>query len=224
MMNQNLIHTIYLAGAFLALFALAEFFYYKLKFHAEVTRKIVHAGTGVLTLLFPELLTHKFYVLALCGSFLILLLLSKKYNFLKSINAVPRTTHGSILYPIVVSICFIAFQYSGKLVLFYIPILTLAFSDPLAAFIGKKWPFGRYKILGHTKTASGSAAFFFSAVLISVLCLVFMEDAPLKTAFYLALVVAFVTTIAEGVSFKGFDNLTIPMGALATLWLIFLLL
>src|SRR3546814_15775711 len=50
--------------------------------------------------------------------------------------------------------------------LYYLPIMVLAISDPLAALSGKKWPWRPYRIAGATKTILGSLVFFMSAFLI----------------------------------------------------------
>ena len=122
---------------FLALFGLAEFLYHKQKVKAEITRKIVHVGTGLLTLLFPIFLHDQWQVLFLCTAFLLILLASLQFKLLPSINSIDRVSHGSILYPVAVYGCYLAYSYADKgLFFFYLPILTLAICDPLAALIG----------------------------------------------------------------------------------------
>ena len=56
-MKNEILNTTILAFAFLMLFALAELFnHISLGVRAELTRKLVHFGTGVLTLLFQVML------------------------------------------------------------------------------------------------------------------------------------------------------------------------
>ena len=95
-----------LTGYFLVLFGSAEILYHYFKIQAEYTRKYVHIGTGLLTLLFPILFSSHWSVLIICAAFLLLLVTSLKFNLLKSINAIGRFTLGSVMYPIVVYICF----------------------------------------------------------------------------------------------------------------------
>src|SRR5690606_10098770 len=103
-----------LAGAFAALFAAAEVLYRVWRMNAEVTRKVVHIGTGLLALLFPLVLTSHWQVLALCGSFAVLLWISIRYKFLPSINGIRRKSYGSLGYPISVYVSFLAYEYSGQ--------------------------------------------------------------------------------------------------------------
>ncbi len=218
-MKENLLNTIYLAGAFLALFTSAELFY-KFKVKAEVTRKYVHVVTGLLAMLFPLLIQNHWLVLALCGSFLIILLSSQALNLLPSINAVYRKTRGGVLFPIIVYGCYLIYMEYDRFMFYYIPILILTFCDPVAALIGKRWPIGKYKTFGQTKTLSGSLGFFITATITS-LCLIWgLEEISVGKAIAISVSVAIATTVAEAITYKGYDNLTVPVSALVALILL----
>ncbi len=216
-MSQSVINMIILGGAFLVLFASAELMYHKFGVKAEVTRKYVHLLTGLLTMFFPPMLDNHWFVLALCGSFLGILIGSMILNLLPSINAVDRVTRGSLLYPVVVYGCFLAFNYYGQFVFYYIPILILAICDPVAALMGKRWPISPYKIFGTTKTMMGSTSFFIVAVIASFVLFVGIDEAPIFEAIVLSIGIALVTTIAEAATGKGYDNISIPASAMALL-------
>jgi phytol kinase len=216
-MSEELLHVVLLALGFGLLFASAEWLYHKRRVPAEYTRKYVHLSTGVLAMAFPFLFNDHWPVLFLCGGFLLILLLSLKLGLLPSINAVDRKTRGSVLFPIVVYCCFLTYRHYGLYIFYYLPILVLAFCDPAAAFVGKRWPWGRFTLLGHTKTLSGSLAFFAVASLLGVFLFRSAEEAPMGEAIVLALLVAASTTVAEAVTHWGYDNLTIPTVATAIL-------
>lgn len=218
-MNWNWINTGILAAAFLTLFSVAELLYHRFKVQAEITRKIVHVFTGILTLLFPPMIGNHWLVLALCGSFLLILLASWPLKLLPSINAVERKTKGSILYPIIVYGCFLIYQHYDNMAFYYVPILTLALCDPIAALIGKSFPYGRYTSFGHQKTLSGSLGFCFSAWILSVGLFVGLEGIALVPALLVGGIIAITTTIAEALSHGGYDNLTIPATATGVLLL-----
>jgi dolichol kinase len=226
-MKQQIIITAILAGSFLVLFGIAELLYHYGKVRAELTRKLVHVGTGILTLLFPILLKSHWEVLFLCSSFALILFLSLKFNLLKSINAIDRKSHGSMSYPVSVYLCFCFYAWmrdglperGSVYILFYLPILILAICDPLAALFGKRWPYGKYQVRKETKTFIGSAAFFLSAFLICCSLFIFMnhtKHAILQTILASALI-ALTTTITEAICTKGTDNLFIPFTALFSL-------
>lgn len=206
-----------LGTAFLVLFAVAELLYRRFNYHAEVTRKIVHVCTGGLTLLFPPMLINHWSVLLLCGSFLVILLVSWPLNLLPSINAVKRKTNGSILYPIIVYACFLNYNHFDNFALYYIPILTLALCDPVAAYFGQKYPFGVYRVFGQKKTLSGSLGFFVASIVLSFTLLIGLEHYSIVHAVVIALILAITTTFSEGISHGGYDNFTIPFAATVVL-------
>ena len=216
-MTQNIINAILLGGLFLVLFAFAEFLYQKANWKATHTRKIVHLGTGLLTLLFPIWITNHWFILGLCSSFLIILLLSLKFNLLQSINGVERETRGSILFPIIVYVCFLVYNHYDSLIYFYVPILILAISDPIAALVGKKFGLGEYKIFGHTKTFIGSAGFCVSAFVITAIGMSSILNISLREVLIVSIVNAIFTTISEAISHKGYDNFTIPVTSILVL-------
>ena len=205
---------------FILLIGFAEYMYHKIKVKAEITRKLVHLGSGVLSLSFHFHFGELWPVLFLCGSFFGILLLSQKTNLLKSINAVSRKTYGATLFPITVAVCFIIQLITGQLTSYFLALLVLSISDPLAALVGKRYPIGIYSIGGHQKTLLGSLAFFLSAYAISSLVLVCIGTEYTLGFIGSCLVFAAVSTILEAISKNGLDNLTIPLSIIATATLI----
>ncbi|WP_353719985.1 hypothetical protein [Dyadobacter sp. 676] len=219
MTPKEIVPPLVLAACFLALFGVAELLYHFGKVRAEWTRKIVHTGTGLLTLLFPLVLVSHWQVLFLCGSFLLILLASLRFGWLPSINAIDRLSYGSILFPVIVYALFVVFRMAGKgLIVFYLPILILAVCDPLAALAGKRFPLGRYRICGCGKSASGSAAFFIAAVAVTVIVVDMLGIT--QSGKRLCLTVPVTATVSEALGIKGMDNLTIPASVATILWLV----
>lgn len=215
-MNRDIIDSIILSGTFFLLFAVSEFLYHVMKVKVEITRKIVHFGTGILTLLFPVLLDSHWWVLLLCGSFAVILIFSIRYNFLKSVNAIDRESVGSIAYPVSVYGCYLAFDYfDHQYAYFYIPILILAVCDPIAALCGKRWPYGKYTIGKSSKTLMGSGMFFLSAFIV-IIVLSVMEHNMTRIVLR-GIIIALFSTVAEAVSGRGYDNITIPVSVMASL-------
>ena len=221
-MSSDLVNTIVLATCFLALFTVAEILYHKFYLKAEVTRKIVHMGTGLLTLLFPLMLSNRWWVLLLCTSFALILIASLKFKFLPSINAIDRESVGSLAYPASVYMAFLFYDHHNKdNVLFYLPILILAISDPIAALGGRKIPSKPFSIGSAHKSLSGSAACFISAFIISTFVFYFNRtDTSLGNIIFKSLAVALFAAVAEAVSGRGYDNITIPVAVLICLVLL----
>jgi len=217
-MITDLLPIAWLSACFLGLFGISELIHRTTSTNVENTRKLVHFGTGALTLMFPVFLTNSWSVLVLCASFAVILLLSLKYKFLPSINAIDRESHGSILYPVAVYSCFLLYQYQdNNLMFFYAPILVLAISDPMAALFGKRWPKGKFTIGKDTKTLVGCSAFLVSAFLVLVgLSLLFDGGISFNTGYQL-LLVGLGATFIEALSGRGVDNLTIPLSVVLLL-------
>jgi phytol kinase len=204
-MAVDLRNTFILGLMFLALFGIAELLYHKFHVQAEYTRKFVHAVTGLLTLLFPIMIKNHWLVLLLCAGFMVVLIASIRFNLIKSINAIDRRSYGTITYPIAIFGCYLAYEYmNNDYTYYYLPVLTMAFCDPLAAIFGKRWPYGKIK----GKTIVGSSAFFVSAFILALMMHRSITD---------ALLIALISTIAEAVTPHGLDNLTIPAGVLLVL-------
>ncbi len=218
MSQQEIIYMAIYAGSFLALFGIAELLYHYAKVYVEITRKVVHIGTGLITLSFPLVLTTHWSVLILTISFVVILVISKKFNLLKSINGIRRSSRGSILYPIIIYVTYWIFTIFDDVLFFYLPILILAICDPIAALTGKKWPRGKYKIFKETKTLMGSTWFFISCLILTMAFVIPLRDNWLEII-CVTLFISFITTLAEAASQKGWDNLFIPLTVTASLLL-----
>ena len=216
-MKPELINTAILAVSFLTLFGFAELLYHIFKIEAELTRKLVHICTGILTMLFPIMLDNHWLVLFLCTSFLVILVLSMKFDLLKSINAIDRKSRGSILYPIVVYIIYLIYTQFDNYVFFYLPILTMAVCDPIAALVGKRWPIGSYKVGKDNKTMAGSSAFAMAGLVLSMVLLLNMTDLSWGNALLVGAAVTLVAAFVEGISQNGYDNLLIPFAVMGVM-------
>jgi phytol kinase len=222
--KQEIISLLALGISFIVLFVVGELLYHKLNWKGDNTRKIIHAITGFLTLLFPIYLQSYLSVGVLCGGFLLILFLSKKFKYIKSINDVDRKSQGSIIYPIIIFVLFCIYvilkpNYNFSLLFFYIPVLILAVCDPLAAAIGKR--FGTHKIhyYDSKKSWEGTLAFFIGAFLITLIALQ-VTDYNMGKTLLLSFAVAFTSAIAELLAKDGWDNFTIPLTSLSVYFFI----
>jgi len=202
---------------FLLLFLTSEIIYYSLKCKVETSRKFVHFASGIICLSFPFYINNHWLVLILCSGFMLLLFVSKKIKLLKSINNIDRKSHGSLLFPVSVYCCFLAFQYhQNEMIYFFLPILTLAICDPLASLIGKKYPFWKFKNGKDFKTISGSIAFFVSCFFI-VYVVYNCNEITFFNLLLRSFCISIIATLVEAFSKKGKDNLFIPISVLVML-------
>jgi len=209
--------------AFLLLLTFNELVYRRLGLKGEITRKFAHFTATLSTITFPYLFDDHWYVLFLAVVFFILLFISRHRTYLKSIHDIQRISVGSFLLPVAIYITFLLAYKLNDFFLFILPMLVLAICDPIAGILGINLQQynHRIRIFKHTfeKTWLGSTAFFISCLIISIIALYFNQGHLNLNTFMVAVVVAFVSTIAELFSWKGVDNLFIPLSVLIVLFL-----
>lgn len=200
-----------------------ELIYRRLGVQGEFTRKFAHFSVALATLPFPYIFPSHWYVLVLALVFALFLFATWHSRHLGSIHSIERKSWGSYLLPLSIYLTFLVSDLAENKFLYILPMLILAVCDPLAAILGMniKKMNGQIKIFGKPiqKTWIGSGAFFILSFLISIIALyLHLTVLDLKT-FWLAFAVATAGTLAELVSWRGVDNLTIPSGVLLVLLL-----
>jgi phosphatidate cytidylyltransferase len=212
--------TVFYSVLSIGVLVLSEIIYVSGGMDVERTRKLSHFGGCAVFLIIPLLPVKHWQALVLCSIFTVFLLATRKLGMLKAIHAVDRRgSLGSYCFPVALLVCYLAFTVHGVRAWFYVPVLVMAVSDSMAALVGKRWPIGRYTILGDAKSLAGSSAFFVSAFCIT-LAAAFFVDAPTAHGWWIvhALIVAIGTTAAEALAVRGLDNLAVPLVALGLLY------
>ncbi|MFO7999984.1 MAG: phosphatidate cytidylyltransferase [Marinilabilia sp.] len=218
--NILVLSFVYLIGIALLL-AFNELNYRRLKIKGEITRKFAHFSATLATIPFPYIFPTHWYVLVLAFLFFIALLVTQSGRQLKSIHDITRKSMGSYLLPLAIYATFLISCLLENKFLYILPMLILAICDPMAAILGiniKKHN-GRIKIREYKmeKTWLGTAAFMVTSFVISLIALFFHREVfDLKT-FWLALGIAFISTLAELFSWRGSDNLSIPLSVILML-------
>jgi phytol kinase len=199
-------------------FAIAEILRKKLKVKTEITRKFVHICAGLISMTFPSIFPNHFFVLVLALGFLLLLLVSRRYGFLNSVNAISRPSYGSIIYPIAIYLCFFVYKQSNDILYYYVPLIIFIISDPVAALVGMQTQWKPYKVYNEKKTVGGSVAFFISAFMLTYGIVYYNITATWYAVGLYSLIIAVVATVTEALSYKGMDNLFIPVSGIITLY------
>jgi dolichol kinase len=224
-MGNQIVLTVLFLFAILFLLIFNEMVYRRLGLKGEITRKFAHFTSTLSTVTFPYLFESHWYVLFLASLFFILLFVSRNRTYLKSIHDIDRESLGSFLLPVAIYLTFLVADLENNRFLFILPILILAISDPIAGILGINLQQYNHKIKlfgwNPQKTWLGSLSFFVSSLIISIIAFYFNQGTFTFKAFWLSLVVATVSTLTEMVSWRGTDNLVIPMSVLIVL-LIFL--
>ncbi len=173
--------------------------------HSELTRKFVHVFVGTFVAFWPFFLSWR-QIQFLSLSFLVVVSLSVKFDVFRSIHAVKRNANGKILFALAIGL--LAFITTSPWI-FAASMLHLSIADGLAAIVGLAWgDSSRYKVLHHTKTLTGSLAFFFASLVIMIGYAAFSGDSYSATTIIWLPVMA---TIAENLAVQGTDNLVLPL-------------
>lgn len=183
-----------------------------IKTDSELTRKVVHIGSGNVILLawwldFPaSLIIQASFVAS------VIAIISYFVPILPSINSVGRNSLGTLFYAMSIGILTAYFwdlqlpQYAA------IGILVMSWGDGMAAVIGQKWGKHPYQLLGNTKSWEGSLTMALVSFIVTSLILG-STSGNISQNLIISLIVAIFATILEVLSKFGIDNLTVPLGS-----------
>ncbi|MEH2403972.1 diacylglycerol/polyprenol kinase family protein [Nostoc sp.] len=180
----------------------------------EIVRKIVHIGTGNVILIawwldIPASVGITASILASA-----ITLLSYRFPILPGINSVGRQSLGTFFYSVSFGILVAWFWYLQQPQYAALGILVMTWGDGLAALIGQRFGKHKYKVFGTEKSWEGSLTMMLVSYVVSSLILVGTQGNSWQT-WVVSLLVAFIATALEAVSFLGIDNLTVPLGSAA---------
>ena len=196
----------------ITLIILSEFLFKKF-WSNHTNRKIIHITVGIAVSFTPYFFTDNHQSVLLAFIFLIINFFSHRNNFLKSYHSIARESYGTIYFPISYLLLALLFwDYSHHIT---ISFFILAIADPFASIIGEivKSKIS-FNILGDNKTLQGSIAMFIcSLIIILTLSNQFFNHWEITYKLMAAIIISFAVTIAEALSYKGSDNLSIPITA-----------
>jgi phosphatidate cytidylyltransferase/phytol kinase len=204
--------------AIVVLMVVAELWFIFGKPPAEYTRKLVHLGSGFISLSFAFLFESHWSVFVLCVLFVALMLFTKFFGFLKAVHAVQRKSYGALYFPLATYLTFLLAWLVGQPLYYFIAIAVLSTSDTIAALVGGRYGFSQYQVEEDKKSLEGSVMFFLSCYLIVHVTLLLGTDILRINSVLVALWVAIIATLFEAVSIRGADNFWVPLGTFYLLW------
>ena len=172
-----------------------------------IIRKSVHLATGLSIFLLTYCIDRQsMLILITAGTvFSIATYNIKRINF---IHTTSESSLGTLFYPVGLLISFIVL-YNMPVCYFRILLMILSVSDTIANLFGEiKTVNRRFTILAEEKSIFGVAGFAVSAFIIHLLLL--PEPHSYNLSYILLSVIAAVNF--EIISYRGSDNLTIPLG------------
>lgn len=187
---------------------------------SEVLRKLAHIGTGLLAISFPWLFSSAKPVFLVCGIAVLLLTAVSAIPAMRarlgaSLYSVDRESHGELYFPIAVAVLF--YLARGNKLFYVIPLLVLTLADAVAAVLGSVYGKMPYEGMGGKKSVEGSVAFFTVAFFAVHVPLLLYSRLERPQTLFVSLDIALVVTLLEAVSWRGLDNLIIPLGGLLLL-------
>jgi dolichol kinase len=171
------------------------------KLNPELSRKTTHTLSAVAIMIVANLYEIRLLI-PVSITFLLFMLATRTMTFWKSLYSVERDTIGEIAFVIGVGI---AATLVNSLDVFMFAMASLGFADTIAYFFGSRY--GTKNIGVWDKTYLGTAAFFISCLIIALITL----DVNFSPGGYL--LTAVVVTAMEVVARKGWDNVSVPIGA-----------
>jgi len=177
----------------------------------HINRKIIHIAVGIAISLTPYIFTSRLKPCLLALIFFTINLISYKNNRLNSFHLIGRDSYGTIFFPLsYLLLAGLFWDYSNHITASF---LILAIADPFASIIGSNNNKNKsYNVLEDKKSLVGSAAMFLcSAIILSLLSQLIFSDLSTDFKLIAILTTSLAITIAEGLSYKGSDNLTIPI-------------
>ncbi len=196
------------------------------KFDPEVSRKLIHISLGVYCLTFPLVFSQAWEVGATCLLALGLFLLARgrmRASLGGGLHAVERQSYGELLFAISVALLF--WLKDGHFVsntmhqkpppgpvLYLLPILILTLCDAASALIGSRYGRRVFQIEDGKKSVEGVVVFAVTAWLLSLIAFLLLTDIGRGEAVLLAFITAVFGALLEAASWRGLDNLFIPLG------------
>jgi phytol kinase len=182
---------------------------------AELQRKSVHVATGLYALTLPLTFSERWPVVVLVGLAGAVMLMLRLPYFAKSglgstLHGVERKSYGELL--LALSVGFIFYFSLENPVLYILPIAVLTLSDAAAAMIGTRYGRRVFAVEAGTKSLEGVTMFFLVTWIVAMILLLLMTDIGRANVVLLSVVIAAFGALVEADSWRGFDNLFVPVG------------
>jgi phytol kinase len=197
----------------------------RLPLPGKVSRKFLHAMIGNLPLIMP-FFTASVYPFLVASPFILVTLLATPSSPIKlgevaGLSNLTEEGHhwGLVLYAI--SYSALAYLFGVKPYIVASGIFPMAYGDSLAALVGEYLGRHKYRVF-ERKSVEGSLGMFLGSFVSLTLAflyfglLYYFTFNPLVPS----LAIAFLVTVIEGVSPKGFDNVAVPVVGAATFLLL----
>jgi dolichol kinase len=195
------------------------------KLDPEIGRKLVHISLGLYCLAFPWIFLAAWEVAVTCALAVGLFMLARgtmRASLGGGLHGVERTSYGELLFAAAVALLFWLKDGHYILarhdvppigpVLYVLPILILTLCDAASAIVGSRYGRRVFQIEEGKKSVEGVVVFAVTAWLVSLIAFLLLTDIDREEAVLLAFITAVFGALLEAASWRGLDNLFIPLG------------
>lgn len=182
------------------------------KKYPTFSRKFLHIMTGNIAFILPIFQTREMMSFLAAGPFILFTFLMSPYSPVKSLRGkTSEAGHGLGLVYYAIAWSILAYVFFDTKEVISIGILAMSYGDGLASLIGMKYGKKKYKIFEDVKSYIGSYSMFFFTFIAIIIAMIFYGRFffSFEIIFFL-ICIAGVSTIIEGVTPKGLDNLSVP--------------
>ena len=179
----------------------------------ELSRKIVHIGTGAVIPLAWQFSISRTLALCFAVTVTVLTAINHRWRLIPAVEDVDRQSYGTVAYGLSITILLLLF-WPERADAVCAGVLVMALGDGLAGLIGRHWTSPRWTLWNQTKSVAGTLTMA-TASLFSLMALSWRVHGTVPLA--ATVVITLVAVGLEQLSYAGIDNFTVPL-AVAVLW------
>jgi phytol kinase len=185
-------------------------------------RKFLHIMTGNIAFILPLFNTREIMVFLAAAPFILFTFMISPYSPVKSMQIkASKAGHGLGLVYYSITWTVLGYLFFNHKEIIAVGILAMSYGDGLASVIGVKYGGRTYNVFGDVKSYAGSCVMFLSTFIIMIVALIFYDVSLSHIVLFYLVFIAFITTLVEGLTPKGIDNITVPFITAGLYWLFY---
>ena len=179
----------------------------------ELSRKIVHIGTGAVVPLAWFFEIPFVVALPVAAVITVVTTINHQWRFIPAVEDVDRNSYGTIAYGVAITTLLWLF-WPGRADAVSAGVLVMALGDGLAGLIGRNVDSPKWVLFGQTKSSVGTITM---AVVSSLVLIGLAQWSGADLSLPAALGMVAMATGLEQLSWGGLDNLSVPF-SVGVLW------
>lgn len=179
----------------------------------ELSRKIVHIGTGAVVPLAWFFEIPFVVALPVAAVITVVTTINHQWRFIPAVEDVDRNSYGTIAYGVAITTLLLLF-WPGRADAVSAGVLVMALGDGLAGLIGRNVDSPKWVLFGQTKSSVGTITM---AVVSSLVLIGLAQWSGADLSLPAALGMVAMATGLEQLSWGGLDNLSVPL-SVGVLW------